>query len=194
MLWHFTLPTVSGEDNSGSSCKMWTCVDLEETVISSYVLVVLKLAVQHEPWSSHIYIVIQTGLLFNKHCFWLLHAEAGAQLDDASVWIRHFLFYFVEALSWETSQPLSVSVLFLLSLSPHSVPPVLITLICIAPYWLPFPCAGLYPFPSVHPPTLYLYSKGSQGSLASVPVVLFKHLPRPVPRCWICLPALEHVC
>lgn len=97
-------------------------------------------------------------------------------------------FYFVEALSWETSQALSesVQVLFLLSLSPHSVPPVLITLIWIAPYWLPLllwflMCAGLFPLPSVYPPTLYLYSKDSQGFLANVPMVLFKHLPHPVP-------------
>lgn len=91
--------------------------------------------------------------------------------------------YFVGDLSWRRSQLLSAPKqrLFLLSPSPHCLPPILITLIWTAPQRLPLLSIGLFLSPSLYPPTLYLYSKGSQGSLASVPKVLFKHLPHPVP-------------
>lgn len=91
--------------------------------------------------------------------------------------------YFVGTLSRRPSQLLFV--LFLLSLSPPpSLPPILIKFIWTAPHWLPLLfllSIGLFVSPSLYPLTLYLSSKGSQGSLTSVPTVLFKHLPHPFP-------------
>ena len=117
--------------------------------------------------------------------------RAADEHSAASVWIEHFLFCgSPEPKKITASVCTRAKTLSLIALSPLSPS---------SPHYFNLNCTSTPPptRPPVHPssllgfsfsslrhatlPTLYLYSKGSRGSLASVPAVLFKHLPHPVP-------------